>query len=115
MVIDADMLQMLRNLEPPEGSPLSFRDRLGVYMTSLSESLKHAQQSLRLEDFQKLEEAALKLSHLALNLGAVNMLRGSFDLQNLARCGALADAKDLMRQLEHEFLRVQQGLDEVPL
>ncbi|MFW7378014.1 MAG: hypothetical protein ACOH5I_04330 [Oligoflexus sp.] len=111
--IDSHMLDWLKSLDLPEKAEGSFVESLGIYLEQLGNTLQKARRELHGTNPTSLEGIALDLSHNALKIGAINILRASFELQNLARCGAYRDAQDIVDQIEVEYLKVQQSLENV--
>lgn len=111
--IDTHMLEWLKTLNLPEQTAGDYAVAINGYLEQIGRSLRQARQGLNSQNRESLEEIALELSHNALKLGAINILRASFALQNLARCGAFRDAQDVVEQIEVEYLKVQQGFENV--
>ncbi|NRA64474.1 MAG: hypothetical protein HRU19_08325 [Pseudobacteriovorax sp.] len=108
--IDSSVIDMLRSLELPE-AVASFSESLDIYSQKLASSLKRAHTSLESSDLAGLEESALDLSQNALRIGAVNMLKASFELQNVARCRDITQAEAIVQNLELEYLKVRRDLE----
>ena len=107
--IDAAVLEMLRGLSlPPETN--TFGEALASYADELASALKKAHQSLAACDELELEQTALDVSQHSLRVGAVNMLRSSFELRNLARLKDFHQAQTIVENLELEYLKVRQEL-----
>ncbi len=110
--IDHAVIEMLRSLELPDNTT-DFSESLAIYAEKLAFSLKEAHQSLIEKNEASLEAAALKLSQHALRIGAVKMLRSSYELQNVARCCDFQEAAAIVEGLQIEYLRVRQDLENV--
>ena len=110
--VDTTMLEMLKRLDSPK-SELGFGDALSAYSEGKLKSLKEARKFLEKNDGTSLEEAALQLSNQALRVGAVNMLKSSFELQSVARYKDFEEAETIVQSLELEYLRVRQDLEGV--
>ncbi len=113
--IDPTMIEMMKSLTEQEGRE-GFSESLAEYAQNLAVTLKKARAMLstpREEGAKNLESLACELSHHALRLGAVNLLRAAFELQQMARCGDYNDAARMMDDMELEYLKVQQSLSSV--
>lgn len=113
--IDPNMLKLMKSLAEKEGKE-GFPEALTEYAQNLAVTLKKARAMLGSkpgEASSEFEELACELSHHALRLGAVNILRAAFELQQMARCGDYSDAFKMMDDIEVEYLKVRQSLSSV--
>lgn len=110
--VDHNMLEMLKGLDLPN-SKLGFGDTIEGYSLNMLNALKHARKYLENGDNKSLEEAALEISQNALRVGAINILKSSYELQSVARYKDFTEAETIVESLELEYLKVRQDLESV--
>lgn len=108
--IDPKMIDMIKGLKLND-SKLGFSDSIASYSANMMNALKHARKYLESGDKNSLEEAALELSQNALRVGAINILKSSFELQSVARYSDFKEAESIVQSLELEYLKVRQDLE----
>lgn len=105
-IIDRAVLEMLAAL--PRGADILTRvqefekvmvGKMAALRLAVNERNRHA-----------VEDLAGEISRQALTVGAVRVLRLSYELQSLARCGAYDDASRTNDELEIAFTQAQESL-----
>ena len=111
--VDASMLDWLEQLNSETAEPSTFEQVVRSHLHQLSSNLSELQTRVASDDFSRLETLALEISHNSLKIGAINMLKAAFDLQNVARLKASSEAQQLALQIESEYKRVQASFENV--
>ncbi len=109
VVIDEEVIGMLKALQFPNDEE-KFSDRIALSLEKVGANLKKARITAGRLDGRELEEAACELSKNALMIGAVNLMKGSYELQACARRADWESAMEAISVLEIEYFRAQQGL-----
>lgn len=110
--VDSRMLDMLKQLEDNKNQ-LGFYDKIAEHSEKILGTLQMARVHLKNTDNIQLEESALALSNHALRVGAANLLKYSFELQNVARYQDFAEAELIVDNLEAEYQKVRRDLEKI--
>lgn len=111
--VDQSMLTWLQELNAQTADSAKFDDVLKTHLQELKSNLNGLHSSVSQNDFTSLETLALEISHNSLKIGAINMLKAAFDLQNVARLKASSEALQIVDQIEKEYHRVQASFENV--
>ena len=108
--VDQQMLAFALGIQESDGFS-DFEEFLTENAHNVRLMLKDARSTLIKHNSDELEELAVKLSHGAMKLGAKAMFGLCINLQSWARREAWQEATQLMNELELEYLRVRDDLD----
>jgi len=109
--LDPDIWANLRDLEAA-GKEGLIRGLLDAFLADLPPLLSAVQQALTHGSAEQLASAAHAIKGAAANLGAPGLAAISAQLEKHGRAGTLPEAKGLVEQLESEFQRVRQAMEQ---
>ena len=109
--VDSSILAMLKKLSlSSEGA--SFSDQIHEYTERICDNLHLLESFVHTGNLPKLEEEAYKLSQNSLRVGAVGIMKLSYELQSVSKCGNVREAGHLVLSIKNELQQVKQGLSE---
>ena len=107
--IDLSVIEKLRSLQE-EGQPDFVQEMIAVYLRTAPTLLDSIRQAVTQGDSQKLRQAAHTLKGNSAMIGTSQVAKWSRQLEDLGRTGNLADASQVLTQLEDAFEQTTQAI-----
>ena len=105
-VIDPTVLAMLAALP----KAVDMVARVHAFEQQMSSKMSLLRAAVGAHNCGALEDIASEISRQAITVGAVKILKLSYELQSLARCGAYEEAGRISCELEVAFTQAQESL-----
>ena len=108
-VIDASVLEMLKLLGGDD-EPQLFVELIDLFITDAKQLVDALQRALETGDVKLLERTAHTLKSSCANVGAMQMSKLCFELEQLGRAAKLDGAQELVNQALAQYERVELAL-----
>ena len=109
--VDFSILAMLKKLGP-DSEGMTFSEQIREFTERICDNLHLLESFVHTGNLSKLEEEAYKLSQNSLRVGAVGIMKLSYELQSASKCGNVSYAGRLILSIKEELQQVKLGLSQ---